>query len=58
MDPIKSRIVLRGEAPHFYMTRADAENLSTAINLLIDKVNELNEEVQTLKREVCKVRGD
>ena len=52
MKPIKERIGKTGSCYLVYDAKEDIRILSNYCNMLADKINELNEEVQGLRKKV------
>lgn len=50
MKPIKNRFRKTGESFIFHDTRQDVQRLADYCNMLADKINELNLEVQELRK--------
>lgn len=55
MKPIKERFRTTGQAFLFHDTKEDCKRLANYCNMLADKVNELNLEVQELRQKLEKV---
>lgn len=51
MKPIREKIRTTGDSYIFHDTRGDIRTLMKYCNMLADKVNELNEELQVTKKE-------
>lgn len=56
MQPITQKIRKTGDLYLFHNTKEDVATMAKYCNMLADKVNELNEELQETKRELEKVR--
>lgn len=50
MEPITKKIRKTNECSLFHDTKGDMSTLTTYCNMLADKINELNEELQETKR--------
>lgn len=57
MQPIKKRMKRTDNWNLFHDTKTDVATLMEYCNMLADKVNELNEELQETKEELKRVRN-
>lgn len=56
MEPITQKIRKTNSCHLFHDTKRDVETLTIYCNMLADKINELNEELQETKKELERVR--